>query len=94
MIDAAAHYLAAATRCQEAWDASFRQSDEGHRLTNRDLMEMHGAGLALMWTTHTNDLPSALARLRQVEAISGAVGPDVPDHVHDHAKRVLEDHYW
>jgi hypothetical protein len=94
MIDAAAHYLAGATRCKEAWDASFRQSDSGHRLTDRDLMEMHGAGLGLIWTTHTNDLPSALATLRQVEAIGRAVEPDVPDHVHDHAKRVLEDHCW
>jgi hypothetical protein len=94
MIEAAARYIAGATRCKEAWDASFRQSDRGNRLTDRDLMEMHGAGLGLIWTTHTNDLPSALATLRRVEAINSAVEHDGSDRRHDHAKRVLEDHYW
>jgi hypothetical protein len=94
MIDAAAHYIAGATRCKETWDASFRRSHEGCRLTERDLMEMHGAGLGLIWTTHTNDLHSALATLRQVESIAATVAPDVPDRQHDHAKRVLEDRYW
>jgi hypothetical protein len=94
MIDAAARYIAGATRCKEAWDASFRQSEDGHRLTDRDLMEMHGAGLGLIWTTHTNDLSSALATLRLVEAIGCAGAHDAPDHDHHQAKRVLEHHYW
>ena len=94
MIEAAARYIAGAIRCKEAWDESFTRSDGGHRLTNRDLMEMHGAGLGLIWTTHTNDLPSALATMRQLEAIGPVVEHDDPDHRRDHARRVLEDHYW
>ncbi len=89
MIAAAARYIASAIRCRELWNSFFTRFDEGNRLTERDLIEMHGAGLGLVWTTHSTDLPSALATLNQVEALGAAV--DVgPDHQHEHAKRVLE----
>jgi len=89
MIDATAQYIAGATRCKQAWDASFRRSHEGEELSERDLMEMHGAGLGLIWTTHTNDLQSALALLFHVEACCSPAhaGPDARRH---QAKRVLE----
>jgi len=89
MIDAAAQYIACARRCKQTWDASFRKSHEGHGLSERDLMEMHGAALGLIWTTHTTDLQSALALLYHVEAHGSDVhaGPDLG---HDLAKRVLE----
>jgi hypothetical protein len=77
-------------RGKEAWDLSFRRSDEGGRLTERDLIEMHGAGLGLMWTTHTTDLHSALAVLHRVE-MGGSSVPSGPNHRHDQARRVLED---
>ena len=60
MIASAANYIACATRCREAWDASFWSED---RLTDRELMEMHGAGLGLIWATHQTDLQSALVTL-------------------------------
>lgn len=89
MIASAAHYIASAMRCKEAWDAAFRQSDESGRLAARQLAEMHGAGLGLMWTTHTKDLHSALAVLHRVESCSQAVNAG-PDHLRDQTKHVLE----
>jgi hypothetical protein len=72
MTAAAANYVAGATRCKKTWDDSFRHCDEGGRLTERELVEMHGAGLGLIWTTHTTDLPSALTTLRDAEAQWGS----------------------
>ena len=60
MIASAANYIGCATRCQNDWDAFFGLGD---RLTERELMEMHGAGLGLVWATHQTDLYSALMTL-------------------------------
>ncbi len=89
MIESTARYIAGATRCKQAWDASFRRSHDGDGLSDRDLMEMHGAGLGLIWTTHTTDLQSALALLYQIEACCPGV-PGGTDDRRDQAKRVLE----
>lgn len=70
MIEAAAHYLAGATRCKETWEASIRQSEAGDELTDRDLMEMHGAALGMIWATHTQDLDAALTILDRLEVDS------------------------
>jgi hypothetical protein len=67
MNDAAAPYLASAIRSKDAWDRSFQKSDEGGSLSPRDLVEMHGAALGLVWATHTVDLDAALAVLHRVE---------------------------
>jgi len=88
-ITAATRYIASAIRCREIWNSCFRRSDGGDRLSDRDLIEMHGAGLGLVWTTHSKDLHSALATLNQVDALSPA--PDMsPYYRHEQAKRVLE----
>ena len=89
MIASAARYIAAARRCRQSWDTVFDRSADGVDLTERDLLEMHGAGLGLMWTTHSTDLPSALGRLNQVEAGTSA-GADGPRSDRDQARRVLE----
>jgi hypothetical protein len=60
MLASAANYIGCATRCKETWDESFRRGD---RLTERELIEMHGAGLGLVWATHQTDLHSALVTL-------------------------------
>jgi hypothetical protein len=96
MVDAAAGYIAGATRFKEVWDGSFRKADEGGRLTPRDLVEMHAAGLGLVWATHTIDLDSALAVLHQVAAASppGTTAPPAAgtgsDRFRHQASRVLE----
>jgi hypothetical protein len=89
MIDAAAHYLAGATRCKETWESSLRKSDAGDQLTDRDLMEMHGAALGMVWTTHTQDLDSALAILDLLEVNSATIHQDATDQ-RDLARRILE----
>jgi hypothetical protein len=89
MIAAAAQYIASADRCKRAWSRSFERDDESTRLTVRELAEMHGAGLGLLWTTHTNDLRSALAVLQQVEAC-GSPLTGGPQDGHIQAKCVLE----
>jgi hypothetical protein len=85
MIEAAARYLAGATRSKEIWDGSFQKYDEGRTLTPLDLVEMHGAALGLVWTTHTTDLLSALAVLDHVEAASSApwTAPSPDAHAQD-----------
>jgi hypothetical protein len=88
-ITSAARYLAAATRCRHAWDDVFDRHDNGQPLTKRDLVEMHGAGLGLMWTTHSTDLSSALALLRQVDS-SMSVDSQGPPSGRDQVRRVLE----
>jgi hypothetical protein len=92
-IASASRYIAAATRCRQSWDDAFARSDDGHRLSARELLEMHGAGLGLMWTTHSTDLSSALGLLHQVEngtAAEPSAGPDDPRSPWDQARRVLE----
>ncbi len=89
MITAAARYIASAIRCRDLWNSCFRRSDEGDRLSDRDLIEMHSAGLGLVWTTHSNDLHSALATLNQVDALSPAADIS-PNDRHEQAKRVLQ----
>jgi hypothetical protein len=91
MTASAAHYLAGATRCKKTWDEFFRQSDDGHRLAERQLAEMHGAGLGLMWSTHTKDLHSALAVLHRVDAY-GATAATGPEQLRAQARWVLENH--
>jgi hypothetical protein len=89
MIEAAAHYLAGATRCKETWESSFRRSEEGVELTGRDLVEMHGAALGMVWATHTRDLDSALAILDRLELDSATLHHDATDQ-RDLARRILE----
>jgi hypothetical protein len=71
MMASAANYVAGATRCKKTWDDSFRHGDDGGRLTERELVEMHAAGLGLIWTTHTTDLPSALMTLESAASLWG-----------------------
>ena len=89
MIQAAAHYLAGATRCKENWESSIRQSQAGDELTDRDLMEMHGAALGMVWATHTRDLDSALTILERLEIDSATLHQDATDQL-DLARRILE----
>ena len=89
MIQAAAAYLAGATRCKVTWEALLRQADEGEDLTDRDLVEMHSAALGMIWATHTQDLDSALAILDRLEVDSATVHQDAADHS-DLARRILE----
>jgi len=89
MIDAAAHYLAGATRFKETWEASLRQADEGVPLTGRDLMEMHAAALGMIWATHTKDLDAALAILERLETDSATLHQDATNR-RDLARRILE----
>ncbi|MGA2045692.1 MAG: hypothetical protein ABSG83_20275, partial [Roseiarcus sp.] len=65
----AAGYIAGATRFKEVWDGSFRKADEGGRLTPRDLVEMHAAGLGLVWATHTIDLRATFADGAEIRGI-------------------------
>jgi hypothetical protein len=89
MIQAAAHYLAGASRCRETWESSIRQSEAGAELTDRDLMEMHGAALGMVWATHTRDLASALDILDRLEIDSATLHQDASDQ-RDLARRILE----
>jgi hypothetical protein len=89
MIEAAAHYLAGATRCKETWESTLRQSEEGVELTDRDLLELHSAALGMVWATHTRDLDSALAILDRLELDSATLHSDATDQ-RDLARRILE----
>jgi hypothetical protein len=89
MIQAAAAYLAGATRCKMTWEASFQRVDQGEPMTNRDLVEMHGAALGMIWATHTTDLDSALAILDRLEVDAATLHQDALDRS-DLARRILE----
>ncbi len=89
MIQAAAAYLAGATRCKMTWEASLRRVAAGEPMTDRDLVEMHGAALGMIWATHTRDLDSALAILDRLEVESATLHQDAADRS-DLARRILE----
>jgi hypothetical protein len=57
--------LAAARRCKEAWEALVVRGSAGQVLSDREIVEMHEAALALMWATRTTDVGHALDALRR-----------------------------
>jgi hypothetical protein len=58
--------LEAATRYGAAWEA-VRSRASGSALSDGDLIEMHGAALALIWATGTMHLEEALAILHKLD---------------------------
>jgi hypothetical protein len=52
--------IAAATRFKEAWESGMERSAGGEILSDREIVEMHEAALALIWATGTTDLQDAL----------------------------------
>ena len=62
--------LEAATRYRDAWEA-VRRRRPGAEISDRDLVEMHGAALALIWATGTMNLGDALALLHEWERAPG-----------------------
>jgi hypothetical protein len=60
--------LAAAARFKEAWEADMRRSSSGAVLSDREIVEMHEAALALVWATGTTNLGEALDVMRQLDA--------------------------
>jgi hypothetical protein len=62
--------LEAATRYRDAWEAVRALPPEAE-MSDRDLVEMHGAALALIWATGTQTLGDALALLHRLEGANG-----------------------
>jgi hypothetical protein len=60
--------IAAATRFKEAWETGMKRSADGEILSDRDIVEMHEAALALIWATGTTSLQDALDVLHDFEA--------------------------
>ena len=58
--------LEAAARYRGAWEA-VRSRSPGSDVSRRDLIEMHGAALALIWATATTNVVDALALLDRLD---------------------------
>jgi hypothetical protein len=60
--------IAAARRFRESWELTMERGNGGEVLTDREIVEMHEAALALIWATGTTNLNDALDLLHRFES--------------------------